>query len=426
MRLERIVILLSIFTVGAILLHSIVPGRVLVIAPTQESSGYRAQALDDSREQGKSTASLERTDSSYIFRYNLSPGAPYPFAILQFNLEKNGRGLDFTKFDHLVLRVRAQGEHTERMRLTLRNFHPDYANFKDPVSLKFNEVHFPANRKLYDPLVIPWGSLSVPGWWIGMKNIPFHQGSVDISNVFWLEFLTPELLREGPGELEIAAIELHGKYIPPILFFQLLLGLWMTVFGIHALLQFWNLRKVLRLKEIRECELLQVNEALSIQTQELEKKASHDNLTGLLNRHGLRDRLFSAMESSRQTGLELSVIFADLDFFKKVNDSHGHETGDHVLIAVAQCLRSHLRETDILARWGGEEFLMVCPGASLAIAEKIAEKLRERVEQLPNRITCSFGVASMELGGSLVNTIAQADKALYQAKSRGRNRVVCA
>jgi diguanylate cyclase (GGDEF)-like protein len=127
-----------------------------------------------------------------------------------------------------------------------------------------------------------------------------------------------------------------------------------------------------------------------------------------------------------------SIIIIDLDHFKKINDHRGHHIGDRVLQNVGEILRAHTRSTDGLGRWGGEEFILVCPGTSLSKAAELAEKLRHRILETnfipedPLAVTASFGVSASRSDQNFEEAFQQADQALYLAKSRGRNCVVAA
>lgn len=162
----------------------------------------------------------------------------------------------------------------------------------------------------------------------------------------------------------------------------------------------------------------------------LENVAATDSLTGLLNRHAFELLFEQAVHEAHRAKTPLSMILLDIDYFKSINDNHGHLAGDRVIMRVARMLENSLRSGDVLCRWGGEEFLILLKQTSLANAQLVAEKLRETmaVEQLQMgnkslHITGSFGVA--EFGGveTLVHFFARADRALYMAKSGGRNRV---
>jgi diguanylate cyclase (GGDEF)-like protein len=127
-----------------------------------------------------------------------------------------------------------------------------------------------------------------------------------------------------------------------------------------------------------------------------------------------------------------SVIVIDLDHFKRIDDQRGHDTGDGVLRTLGEILRASTRNTDAVRRWGGEEFVLVCPGASLARAADLAEKLRHKIMETnfvpedPLPITASFGVATSTDAQGFEDAFRQADQSLYLAKSRGRNCVVAA
>jgi two-component system cell cycle response regulator len=174
--------------------------------------------------------------------------------------------------------------------------------------------------------------------------------------------------------------------------------------------------------------LVQIN--LKLQQREAQIVASSltDPLTGVGNRRRLDQALAAEIGRCERTGGTLSAFIADLDHFKQVNDTYGHEAGDAVLAAFGGLLRQRTRATDIVARFGGEEFVGLMPNTDLAVAVAIAERIREafaafHVEPLPDPVTVSFGVAEMAAGEEGPALLRRADNALYQAKRSGRNRV---
>ncbi len=192
---------------------------------------------------------------------------------------------------------------------------------------------------------------------------------------------------------------------------------------------FWN-RKL----SIARCKIQSTLDDLSVaqsllqeKNDELEKLAITDRLTGLGNRMKLDSTL--QIEIARNIRYEhpLSVIIMDLDFFKRINDSLGHQAGDKVLQGVSEILRNTIRDTDIVGRWGGEEFLIICPETTLEGASTLAEKIRLIMESTELEegviVTGSFGVAERELGEKDAGLISRADDALYEAKANGRNKV---
>jgi len=165
-----------------------------------------------------------------------------------------------------------------------------------------------------------------------------------------------------------------------------------------------------------ECEMLMLQE-LSVR----------DPLTGIYNRKKFDDELTKEIERTQRYGLALSLIIFDIDHFKLVNDTHGHQIGDMVLREITRVVRADIRIIDVFARYGGEEFVIITPETGQAGAGELAEKLRGAVEahcfEKAGKITCSFGVSEYVLKEDPEGLIRKADYALYIAKRNGRNRV---
>jgi len=158
----------------------------------------------------------------------------------------------------------------------------------------------------------------------------------------------------------------------------------------------------------------------------LERYAYVDALTGLANRRALEDALMREVEDARAARAPLSVVLFDVDHFKRVNDTLGHDTGDTVLKDLARVARAEVRGTDLLARWGGEEFMLLLPGTEPGVAAQCAERVRRAVEAhafLAPDVTVSLGVATLHPGEDARVLVRRADDALYDAKRAGRNRV---
>lgn len=164
---------------------------------------------------------------------------------------------------------------------------------------------------------------------------------------------------------------------------------------------------------------------------EAERRAQTDPLTGVLNRRSLIERLDAACLRARARGLPIALLFIDLDHFKEINDSFGHAAGDACLKKIIGPIQSELRQSDVIGRYGGEEFVVILSSADIAAAHPIAERIRNRVADVrvegfgpAINLTCSIGVATSDtLGVWGEHLIAQADAAVYAAKRSGRNRV---
>jgi two-component system, cell cycle response regulator len=163
----------------------------------------------------------------------------------------------------------------------------------------------------------------------------------------------------------------------------------------------------------------------------LKHEATHDRLTGLWNRGRILDELGRELRRTRRESTSLAVVMADVDHFKRINDSHGHAVGDTVLHRVGQRILSTLRASDSIGRFGGEEFLLVLPRADVNGGRDVAERVRASLAAAPViapsgevRITMSLGVAcSTTTLGDSAALVEAADRALYEAKANGRNRV---
>lgn len=164
--------------------------------------------------------------------------------------------------------------------------------------------------------------------------------------------------------------------------------------------------------------------------REKEKLASVDTLTGVMNRRSFLKYADREISRAKRHTQELALVFMDIDHFKRVNDTYGHHVGDEVLKAFANIIRERVRSTDLMARWGGEEFIILLPETGKEAAHALADSLRGAVASAPfpavGQVSCSAGVAGWQHGESFELWCARADAALYKAKEGGRNRVISA
>lgn len=188
-------------------------------------------------------------------------------------------------------------------------------------------------------------------------------------------------------------------------------------------------------------------EALAKKNQELEKKniliteqakklallATKDHLTGLSNRRDFQAKAYREVKRFQRSQKPFAIIMIDIDHFKQVNDTHGHEFGDKVLAALGHRLEKMLRAQDIVARWGGEEFIALLPETEADGAQHVAEKIRMMIaarqyqlKDVSASVTATLGIAMFDGDGSIEDCIKSADHALYAGKEKGRNRVVLA
>lgn len=182
-----------------------------------------------------------------------------------------------------------------------------------------------------------------------------------------------------------------------------------------------------QLRNINKAMKNKVDELYSM-TNTLEQKAYKDNLTGINNRENFEEFFSIEIANAKQNNLALSLIIFDVDHFKLVNDTYGHQAGDIILIDLVNLIADNIKNGDIFARWGGEEFVILTPSTEMTGACNLAEKLRKIVEShtfkyVEKEITLSFGIAQLSSEDTKKTLFEKADGALYEAKKNGRNRV---
>jgi diguanylate cyclase (GGDEF)-like protein len=354
-----------------------------------------------------------------------APGQGCSFTYLLYSTNA-ARGIDLSGFRTLNLAMRYAGD-AHYVRVSIRNFDPRFSRLEDSNSSKFNSVNLHP-KDFAQPVAINLNEFTVPEWWVSQYELPRNLGLPDLGNATALAI---DLIGAPAGtnhDIQIDGIEFVGDWISAEYWYLGILCAWMILATTHGMAQWLTLRRKHREQKQKIHELVNSNSELQSEKEKYRKLSTLDGLTKVLNRHGIEQFI----ESLRAGKLSASVIVIDLDHFKRINDHRGHHIGDRVLQNVGEILRAQSRKTDGLGRWGGEEFVLVCPGASLAKAADLAEKLRQRILETnfvpedPLSITASFGVAVAQADQTFEDAFRQADQALYLAKSRGRNCVVAA
>jgi diguanylate cyclase (GGDEF)-like protein len=404
-------------TLLAVAAHRFLPERRLTLGSSQEGATFylikgedtltRVDWVDQSRVHFKCRFAEEASGASCGYTYLLSQG------------DAADRGVDLSRYRNLKLTVRYSGS-AHYLRVAIRNFDPRFSRPDDWGTTKFNSLNLKPGD-LRQPLAIDLREFAVPEWWVAQYDLPRNLAQPDVSNAVAFSLY---LQGEGAGtehDVQVERVEFSGDWISAESWYLGILCAWMLSGAGYAATLWIALRR-------RHREQRQKLSELQDEKEKFEKLSTIDGLTKVLNRHGIEQFVASLQTAHVPT----SVIVIDLDHFKRINDQRGHYDGDRVLQKVGELLRGHTRSTDGVGRWGGEEFVLVCPGASLSKAATLAEKLRERIMHTgflpedPLAVTASFGVATAPAGGNFDDAFRQADQALYLAKSRGRNCVVAA
>ncbi|MBW8845217.1 MAG: GGDEF domain-containing protein [Burkholderiales bacterium] len=333
------------------------------------------------------------------------------------------RGLDLTRFHSLELDLAYHGS-SPQVRVAIRNFDPRFSKLEDGNSARIQAINLRA-RDVEHPVVLDLSEFTVPEWWVSQYNLPREYNRPRLDNATSLSVDLPANLAGQEHDLELRRLVLRGEWLDRSLVYFAILSAWMLGAAFLVMRRWAELRRRY-LRQQREIDALTARtRALRVEQDNLRRLATVDELTGVLNRRGLE----AALDDFEARAEGVTLVLLDIDHFKRVNDRWGHAAGDEVLRRVAAIAAANLRASDVIGRWGGEEFLVACRGHHIDDAARLAEKLRASVENgnvdAKSRfsITASFGVALAPTGTSTLRAFKRADAALYRAKSGGRNRV---
>ncbi|HEX6705976.1 MAG TPA: GGDEF domain-containing protein [Albitalea sp.] len=390
-------------------------------------SPYHMQAVDDRSNGGRSVATLRRDGGKLVLDCEIRTGYDWPYCELGVTLKQAPAGIDLSGYDTMRLWVRYDAPQPgQQLRIFLTNFNPAYSQVDVEGSAKVVELQYAPGRAAW-PLEVKLSQFTVASWWSNEHPIAVEHAGTELTNVTAVQVSTGGTVVPGAHRITVERIEFHGKLIPAATFRLLIIAAWVLAVFAFLLFDAVAARRALRASTRSQLSLRRVNEALRLQSQNYEALARRDPLTGILNRRGLGDELVRVAGRGDDSLFPLSLVFIDIDHFKRINDEHGHAVGDQVLREVAQVIKADIQRTDLFARWGGEEFLLICPHTEPHEVYRVAERLRQRIAERmwPGgiRLTSSFGVADSVAGEDFAEGIRRADEAMYRAKQGGRDRV---
>ncbi len=342
-------------------------------------------------------------------------------------------GTDLSNYSHINLHLDYHGS-SNKVRIAIRNYNADYSNSADGNSTKFNAVQIHAGE-LNKEQHLPLASFAVADWWLSQFNIPLARSGPEMSNAMSLNIDFGEPIQPGVHRFELKKIELVGEWIAPEHWYLGILILWLSSIFIYAIKRLVDLNAQTKHDTQVINQLSNTNEQLMEETNKFRRLSTVDPLTQLYNRFGI-DQIIASLSGTGHLQTpdtpNYSLLVADIDHFKRINDQRGHDTGDLVLQHIAKIIQTHLRAGDFVGRWGGEEFVIIMPGASKKTAMAMAEMIRDAIFTTPCKlekpllVSTSFGVCERHEGEDFASCFKRADNALYRAKEQGRNCCVYA
>lgn len=413
--------LLAVFlTAGVIGGHQYLPPKTLNLYPDPERLAW----IFGPEHNGNPSADwVSQEDGHYWCNY--APADAYSCG-WSLNLGPDRvNGIDLSQYQGLSMVIHYQGN-SPRLRLYLRNFDPAYSDLETfDVSSKVMATTV-STSDLNKPVYVGFNEFSVAEWWITEFDVAReHSGpSLDNAIVFGFDFNV-----HSNNEVRIESIAAIGQWIDKENLYFLIIAAWMILVISDVLWRFYLVHQKAKQDAQRLSRLSNEYKKLEIEKQAFEVLSTTDMLTGVLNRAGILQFLQKLSEGDISWN-QMGLMVFDIDHFKQINDRFGHDVGDLVLQKFAKIFSHNIRQTDIFGRWGGEEFILICPQIPQARLQDLAEKLRSTIEQQDFeirgqslRITVSVGATIVDSKEPFEEVFKRADTALYQAKDQGRNQV---
>lgn len=420
---EIILGLLVICTIFAIAGEQQILERRLII---DKNSGFALNLYDDRENGGSSTIHMD-DEKNLQWHCILREGYAYPLCGFEVLFDKERtHGVDLRHYDKLRIWLDYTGP-SQTVRISLRNFDPQYSKKEILQSTKYNQIEFNTSS-LNGMAEFSIKDFFVANWWVLENKIPPQLSHPQFDNITIFEVQTGSGVHLGKHEFHLHKVEFIGQALSTADWYLAIMVIWLGIILAFLAYRIIKLKDEVIFQRKRESELLEINELLDTRSKTLEIQAKIDPLTGAFNRLGIEEAISLGLQEWHKYRKPLSLIMIDIDHFKQVNDQYGHDIGDLVLSNLSNIVQQHIRTQDLLARWGGEEFVLVCRNTDIESARALADKLRELIAKqvLHNKIsiTASFGVATLKTQENVEQLFKAADTALYKAKAAGRNTVV--
>jgi len=331
---------------------------------------------------------------------------------------------NFSKYSHLKINLFYQGD-ASFLRIYIRNHVPALSEYANDQSEKNMSVLIQAKDFEKGPLTIELDEFSVDQWWVRDMKIPRALVAPQFDKV---DAIGIDHVSKGRHQVRIESIELLGEYVSQSGLLLILCSFWFLFFTCEGIYRYYRMTLASNKSEVELTRLNVETRKLEEEKLKLATKSMTDGLTGFSNRNGLNP-IIESLYRKDEPFVDFGLLIIDIDHFKRINTEYGHSTGDLIIKELASHIKSSTREEDFIARWGGEEFLILCAHETVEKLTQFAEKLRQLIERQDFcgakniRLTISVGLTTRKPGDSYESTFRRADIALYKAK-RDRNKVV--
>lgn len=413
-------LLAVLITVGMIAAHQYLPKKILPLCPDPDRLSW---IFGPDHQGAASTDWIDRDINHYWCNY--APGDIYSCG-WSVNLGPDRTtGIDLSGFDGFNILIHYKGN-APRIRLFLRDLDPSYSDIERyEVTSKVMSTTV-RTSDLNRPVYVHLSEFNVAEWWITEFDVSGQHTAPSVNNtiVVGVDFNVPSM-----NEVRIEKIEAVGDWIKKETLYIGIISFWMILIVLEVLTRFYLIHKQAKADAQRISSLMSEHKKLEVEKREFEALSTTDILTGVMNRTGVQQFLRKLFKSDINRS-QMGVLLFDIDHFKNINDQFGHDAGDLVLGEVAKIINGKTRQTDIFGRWGGEEFILLCPKIHeerlIALADKLRETIEQNVFEIQGRsinVTVSIGATTVNAHEAFETVFKRADKALYKAKNSGRNQV---
>ncbi|TVZ42035.1 diguanylate cyclase (GGDEF)-like protein [Alteromonadaceae bacterium 2753L.S.0a.02] len=418
-RLRAVLLLFSfVVAVG----HPYLPAKRLELHPDPHIQQHIYGFIDPTI--GNSSQWLDESKGEWLC--NFEPSQEFGCGYTLNLDEAFEEGVDFSHYKSLSWTLDYQGPGT-KLRAFIRNYEPQYSEHGNASSTKFLSTLFAFSERNGNRITIDLDNFGTAEWWLNESHERRRWAAATRDNVvqLGLDFIEP-----GRHQIRISQVTAEGEWFSTPQVMLLLLVVWTAIFIGDGARLLWRKYWFNRGWSKQNGHELLLEPHLSVEKASLESFAHKDPLTGVLNRQGALSKLKSFSEP-RSDKPKSAVLLLDLDQFKRVNESLGHDKGDAVLRSFGALLQMNTDHSDILARWGGKQFILVCDCEQQAQVLHRAEKLRTLTAAMNFNavgditLTLSVGIAVQAESETFDATLLRAQKALQIAKRNGRNQVVC-
>ena len=422
---SKFLLLAFLLTIAVIEARNFLPQRTLSITPQKNSSYNYYLLYPFGDNESKSVTWIDKDRGHFRCKFVQSSNNE-PCGYGSMFGDDGVHGIDLSKYQYLNISLAYKGS-ANAIRVAIRSQDPRFSKPKDYNSDKFNFVKLKASE-LGAPIHIELSEFKVADWWAAQVDLPRSLLRPDLSNAVSITLDIEGDISRTEHEFKVEKVEFSGDYISAERLYFFIIFAWLLSASLFIIIRILYLKKVEKAQQKNISELMASNSSLRRETDKFRRLSTVDALTNAFNRHGI-EKIVESLDFRLNS---TAVIMFDLDHFKRINDSRGHDAGDRVLQKIGDLVLKNTRNTDNFGRWGGEEFILICPTTTLEMASALAEKLRLVISecvfepQAPLQVTASFGVTAVLADEPFASAFKRMDEALYRAKHQGRNCVVLA